>query len=496
MRRLKSHFGGCFMIKLNKSAYLDKLYACWLGKNIGGTLGAPYEGVRDFMDVQGFKTATGDPLPNDDLDLQLVWLMAMESRGAARIDANALADFWLEYLPPYWNEYGTCKTNLRMGLLPPMSGEVDNERWKNSNGAWIRSELWAALAPGLPDVAIKYAVADGMVDHGLSEGTQAEVFTATLQSLAYTESNVSALLESALSKIPAEGMVAKTVRLVMNCYEKGIPYAETRRRVVEFNKELGWFQAPGNLGFVTIGLLYGEGDFKKSVLYAINCGDDTDCTAATVGATLGIIGGTAGIPADWREYVGDRIVTVSISAMHQYRAPKTCTELTERVAALLPDVMKSNKVNFALTEGESCYPAQLAAHYNRDTSSAYFAYSPYSYEVSHYHLLRARVELDASPRVAPDDTRLVKLTLRSQSDLCESHKLQMRLILPDTWSAGHYPKTLMLLYPQPIHGLYGEASLSFEITAGELVAPINRAYMEITAQNLAYPMMIPIVFIG
>ena len=338
------------MLKLNRKVYLDKLYACWLGKNIGGTLGAPYEGKQTFLNVQGFRSPSGEPLPNDDLDLQLVWLVAMERNGPERIHTNVLADYWLEWLPPYWNEYGTCKTNLRLGLLPPMSGEFDNERWKDSNGAWIRSELWAAFAPGVSDVAIKYAVADAMVDHGLSEGTYAEVFTATLQSLAYIESDIRVLLNAALSKIPENSAIAQTVRLVMNGYDNGVDYKEIREQVLKLNEKLGWFQAPSNLGFVTIGLLYGEGDFKKSVLYAVNCGDDTDCIAATVGATLGIIGGTSAIPDDWKQFVGDRIITISISGMHSKRVPKSCTELTERIAALVPGVMKDNKVDFFLTD--------------------------------------------------------------------------------------------------------------------------------------------------
>ena len=181
-----------------------------------------------------------------------------------QLTARELAEYWIAYIPPHWNEYGIAKTNLRLGLLPPMSGEVDNEKWKTSNGAWIRSEIWAAFAPGVTDVAIRYAMADAMVDHGLSEGTYAEVFTATLQSLAYLESDIRALLESALKKIPEDSMVAKTVRLVMKCYDNGADWRQAREQVVTFNRELGWFQAPGNLGFVTIGLLYGEGDFKKS----------------------------------------------------------------------------------------------------------------------------------------------------------------------------------------------------------------------------------------
>ncbi|MBQ8371964.1 MAG: ADP-ribosylglycohydrolase family protein [Clostridia bacterium] len=485
------------MLKLNKKSYLDKLHACWLGKNIGGTIGGPYEGTRDMLDITGFGSKSGEPLPNDDLDLQLVWLIAMERFGAARLDANILADFWLDFLPPYWNEYGTCKTNLRLGLLPPMSGEVDNEDWKNSNGAWIRSEIWAALAPGLSDIAIKYAVADAMVDHGLSEGTHAEVFTATLQSLAYTESNIRTLIEAALTKIPEDGMVAKTIRLVMDSYDSGVDYRETRQRVVKFNESLGWFQAPANLGFVTIGLLYGEGDFKKSVLYAVNCGDDTDCTAATVGATLGIIGGTAAIPDDWKEFVGDRIVTISISGMYNYHVPKSCTELTDRIAAILPNVMAECGVKFSFTDGDSEFPEELRKKFNTAIPEKHFSHTPNSYEITHYSHFSVRVELDGSPRVSPADTRHVKLTVEADKFLRKTHKLQMRLLLPEGWSAGHYPRTLSLLYPQPwTSDKFGVSSLEFDVTVGEQVDVINRAYMEITSPTLCYPMMIPITFIG
>ena len=81
------------MIKLNKEVYLDKLRACWIGKNVGGTLGAPFEGRRKFLAVTGFSTPSGEPLPNDDLDLQLVWLCALEKAGVKNFDANVLAEF-------------------------------------------------------------------------------------------------------------------------------------------------------------------------------------------------------------------------------------------------------------------------------------------------------------------------------------------------------------------------------------------------------------------
>jgi len=484
------------MLKFNREEYLDKLHGCWLGKNIGGTMGAPFEGTRSSLDIQGFTTASGEPLPNDDLDLQLVWLCAMEDIGPKRLDANYLSEYWLDWIPPHWNEYGVCKTNLRLGLLPPMSGEVDNEKWKTSNGAWIRSEIWASMAPGAPDVAVKYATMDAMVDHGMSEGVCAEIFTASMQSLAYVESDIKTLICAALSKIPEESLTAKIVRLVMDCYEKGIDYRETREKVMESNGDLGWFQAPANLGFVVIGLLYGEGDFKKSLIYAINCGDDTDCTGATVGAVLGIIGGSKAIPQELKDHVGDRIVTVSLNGMYSIRIPKNCQQLTERVCALVPEVMAANGVAFEFTDNATEYAEEEKAEYNKLTASDIMNRAPYSYDINFYRQFSVRVELDDTPRVSEGDERKVTLTFLCNPEISESRKLQMRLILPEGWNVGKYDKTVNLMYPQPIHGLYGFEKTEFTVTAGEKIDCVNRVYAEITSPTLPYPVMVPITFIG
>ena len=41
-------------MKLNREIYKDKVKACWIGKNIGGPIGGPYEGKREVLDVKGF----------------------------------------------------------------------------------------------------------------------------------------------------------------------------------------------------------------------------------------------------------------------------------------------------------------------------------------------------------------------------------------------------------------------------------------------------------
>ena len=83
-----------------------------------------------------------------------------------------------------------------------------------------------------------------------------------------------------------------------------------------------------------IGLLYGEGDYKKSLLIAVNCGDDTDCTGATIGALMGIMHGTKVLPEDWVAYIGNRIVTCSINVGTSPRIPSTIDDLVRRVGRM------------------------------------------------------------------------------------------------------------------------------------------------------------------
>lgn len=309
--------------------YWDKVKGCWLGKNAGGTLGMPFEGKREPNDVSYYTQSPGQPAPNDDLDLQLVWLKALEEKGFG-ITSETLSEYWTKYVVVDWNEYGVARDNLKAGLLPPISGKFRNG-WQHSNGAWIRSEIWASVFPGQPNLAASYALMDGSVDHGDGEGTYAELFTAALESMAYFEGDVQKLISAALGYLPEGTETEKAIRTALSSYEKGLGWKEAREAVIRATQRTGWFQAPRNLGYVTIGLLYGMGDFGSSISTAVNCGDDTDCTGATVGSIMGIIKGESGIPEKWKSYIGESIKTVAIG---NFTPPKDLNELTKRTVAL------------------------------------------------------------------------------------------------------------------------------------------------------------------
>lgn len=215
-------------ITLNEAEFRDKVYACWLGKSIGGTLGAPLEGQREMHALTFFDPVPTEPSANDDLDLQLLWLKAMEEQGP-RLNARILGEYWLSFVSVDWNEYGIGKANLRQGFLSPLSGHFRN-RWCDSNGAWIRSEIWACLAPGCPALAARYAYEDACVDHGGGEGTYAEIFTAALESAAFIEPDRDRLLQIAQSYIPPDCALARSLQAARKAWQQGLDLDAACRR--------------------------------------------------------------------------------------------------------------------------------------------------------------------------------------------------------------------------------------------------------------------------
>lgn len=366
------------VLKMNE--YLDKVRACFMGKNIGGTLGTPFEGHRGVFDID-FYTAdlSKGALPNDDLDLQLVWLVAAENYGR-KINSAILADYWVARIYAHWGEYGQGKINVRNGLVPPLSGYYANPH-KDSNGAWIRSEIWACLNPGRPDLAVKYAFEDSSVDHA-DEGIYAEVFTTALESAAFAEKDGNKLVDIALSYIPENCAIARVVRLVQKCKKDGLTWKQARKEVLtQFPGSFGsgfihecapedqvpvgakGYDAPSNIGITMIGWLYGEGDFGKSLCTAVNCGEDGDCTAATLGSLFGILYGMDGIPQKWIEPIGDEIHVGCVDTTHNGNIiPKTISELTKRIANLMPtfmmhnlDITKADGIEIIMNEGADLY---------------------------------------------------------------------------------------------------------------------------------------------
>lgn len=308
-----------------KNELYDKVCACWMGKNIGGTLGGPLEGRMELLDIKGYTNTFVSAVENDDLDLQLVNLHCIE-QNAGRADSRLLSREWLEHVHFEYDEYGHALTNMRRGLSAPLSGCCNNF-FTDCMGSPIRSEIWAVLCAGNPDLAAYYAYQDACVDHAGGEGVYGEIFFAVLESMAFYETDKFSLIGRALSYLPETSAVRKAVELLLTRFRAGDSWTQARQAIIDAFGRDNFTYAPVNIAFTLVGWLYEEG-FTRQMLITVNCGYDTDCTVATLGSLLGILYGTGYIDEMWTKPLGENIVTSK--PIWGFDAPKTIGELTER----------------------------------------------------------------------------------------------------------------------------------------------------------------------
>ena len=500
-------------MKLNRQDYRDKVLGCWMGKNIGGTLGAPFEWQRQINNVTYYaQKLSGEPLPNDDLDIQLLWLVALEEQGI-EIDAHVLSEYWCLFVTPHWCEYGTAKANMRSGLLPPLTGTLNNV-YKHSCGAFIRSEIWACIAPGCPQIAAKYAYEDSILDHGDGEGTYAEIFCAALESAAFVVSDLRKLVKIGLSYIPEYCGVRGAVECVIDAYDTGKTWEQARELILEnfrgssamgdpintsaadrkkdFHKGNLGYDVPSNIAIVVLGLLYGEGDFGKTICTTVNCGEDADCTCATVGAIFGIMHGIKSISPKWIKPIGHSIKTACLNlgelGFYGNQLPSTVDDLTDRTERIMMQVLlRNSKCGMRISYDEITDLSDL----NEDALVASKAntafYTSMNGPVFKFPFFRVEVDYGDSPIIRDNEPKRIQLTI------CNTYKVQANLsihwYLSDGWEVLPAREGSIMSFPQH---LGDTTSVEFILQAEHVQQVMNRCVLQLTIEGRPTVMLIPI----
>ena len=281
-----------------------KVMGCWLGKAVGGTLGQTFEGLEGPLDADFYVPVPTEMVPNDDLDLQVLYACIMDAMPAPRVDAQVLAAAWEDHVAFPWCEYGVGQRNYAEGIRPPFTGSFDN--WFTcGEGAAIRSELWACLAAGDPDLAASYALSDACFDHA-GDGVYAPQFLARLQALAFVESDRDKLLDGALAGIPANSTIYRVVQDTRAWFAESGNWLDVQRRIMAAYGNSDFTDVRPNTGFVVLGWLAGR-DFAERICITNNCGQDCDSTTASIGALLGILDPDS-IPERWLAPIGRDLV--------------------------------------------------------------------------------------------------------------------------------------------------------------------------------------------
>lgn len=324
----------------------DKVYGAWMGRICGCMHGKPVECVRTNVFVPFLKETSNYPLSryiyrsdltdeicekysafpfkeklyadeiscmpwDDDTNYVVLDQIIIGKYGKDFTPAN-VAEAWLEYQKK--NAYCTAERvafcNFVNGFKPPYSAMYKNP-YREWIGAQIRGDYYGYIFPGDPEKAAEAAFKDASISH-VKNGIYGEMFVAAALAIAACTDNMVDILRGALAYVPCTSRFYEEVSSVIDMYENGAKKDEVFTYIHEKYDEYtgyGWCHTNPNAMIVAASLLYGKGDYGKSICMAVETGFDTDCNGATVGSIFGMAHGIAAIPEYWAKPINDTLET-------------------------------------------------------------------------------------------------------------------------------------------------------------------------------------------
>ncbi len=315
------------------SDYLERVYAGVLGKLIGVYLGRPFEGwayeriTAELGEIAGYvHERFGYPLivTDDDIAGTFTFLRALPDHDNRRdLSARDIGETWLNYIIEqrsilWWGGMGdstehTAYLRLKSGIPAPRSGSasLNGRVVAEQIGAQIFIDGWAMVAPGQPDLAADLARRAASVSHDGEAIFGAQVIAA-MEAEAFVERDIQHLLDTALSLIPSNSLIARLIGDVREWHAAEPDWRVARELIAGrygYDTYGGNCHMVPNHALILLGLLYGGGDMRRSLSIVNTCGWDTDCNSGNLGCLLGIRNGLEAFEAlpDLREPVADRL---------------------------------------------------------------------------------------------------------------------------------------------------------------------------------------------
>jgi hypothetical protein len=304
---------------IDKAAYKDKLRGFWLGSCIANWTGLQTEGHKqgkpyytdDDWSSFGYVLNQNPWGSDDDTDIEYIFWHAMETYRAGKLTGEQIRDEWLEHIDGTYiwvSNESAYKLMRDEDLIPPATSlPANNTNWEMID-AQLVTESFGLMAPANPQVAldISYMPIRTMA---YSHSMYAAQFYVVMHSLASSvdttlsfKDQLMWMADSARTFIPDSSYISKMYDWVKAQY-----LATTNKdnwekvrdafhdRYVEGGADSYRYQefydCGVNFGFSIISLLFGEGDFKRTIKIGTLSGMDSDNPTATWGGLLGFMYG-------------------------------------------------------------------------------------------------------------------------------------------------------------------------------------------------------------
>lgn len=354
--------------KLPENAELrKKIHGAWLGRICGCLLGKPVEGMRTDELIPFLKETDNCPMrryltspdvadeiagkyrfsiqkhcladvisraPADDDTNYTVMAQQMIERYGLDFTPDDVAEMWLRSQPKtaYFTAEAAAYRNFLLGYRPPQSALYQNP-WREWIGAQIRGDYYGYINPGDPEKAAEMAWRDASISH-VKNGIYGEIYVAAMLACAAVTNDVRDVIEGGLARIPATSRLYEKIRQLLNRFDDGEPQEVCFARIqseYDDHDPHHWCHTISNALIVTAALLYGGGDYGKSICLAVRTGFDTDCNGATVGSVVGMMQGESGIGEKWRAPIHGELQT-QIIGLDTVRIDEVVEKTMEHIA--------------------------------------------------------------------------------------------------------------------------------------------------------------------
>ncbi|WP_084161530.1 ADP-ribosylglycohydrolase family protein [Nocardia sp. BMG51109] len=322
----------------------DRILGGWLGRCVGCTLGKPLENgfrwspqvirsyleradaypLSDYVPVSnpmpdGYRLQRGwpestrgrvDGCPRDDaLDYTVLGLHLLEQHGTG-FTAGDVAAGWLERLPflQTYTAERVAYRNLIDGWTPPATARFRNP-YREWTGGMSRADIYGYVCPDDPVRAADLAARDAALSH-TGNGVWAAMWAAALIAASFGAADPLSAITAAQQVIPENSRLARALAQVIDDHRRGVGWEQAIATVHTGHEHYNWMHAVGNSCLVAAGLLWGAGDFGRTIALTVQGGWDTGCNGATAGSVSGILLGAGAIPRHWTGPLHDRLRSV------------------------------------------------------------------------------------------------------------------------------------------------------------------------------------------
>ena len=456
-------------VELSAEVLRDKIRGGLLGQLLGNLNGLEHEMqyINEPGDVEEYTPALPEGArTDDDTDLEWVYIVAMQHNNTIMLPPHLIVQLWKERINKrIWCSNQYARQLMDIGFEPPLTGSIVFNPWADFNisGQFI-CESFGLLAPGMPQTAARIGLNYTRVTIDAEPAQTTQLFTSMIAT-AFITDEIDNILEAGLKAVDENCAIRQIVTDVCQWHRLYPGDWRTTRRLVKekYSRYDGEMRDRNgyelNTASTIAALLYGEGDFVKTLITAFNFGWDADNNAATAGTIIGVIKGYRWMmKQNWK--IVDRYHNTTREDMPM---DETISSFAGRIIDLAEKVIteqggQRQNINADIRLGRTSYRCgQIVYHIRLEKPANIVPLSNLAEQIIHLQIeMKSAIETTIANESRPtktgrDENDDRKLAFAAYSAICLDLAQDLEQNYPEQWSKAlealnHYPKVVQVLF--------------------------------------------------